>query len=406
MGEAPTMLSDAKWKRILKTVDPTAYAETFEEKREAGDYMKAMENNPVMAAFAYDRMRRENSDNPRLYQPFEVDCFFHPDATAENPMVDEMLVAHGIGAKHLRREAKGENTYHDVAKIKVTEFGGVTLATWRRSFTRALRLAQGKEDIEGPVDWETFYASFHHGVEQKKAFKVVLDIKTGGVDGEFIKSVIRHLNRHDVLVDAIGSFNDAQIIGQGIEDIEQRAHGEEVSAKPILFFHGLYGWDLLGKKELLNRCYYDRLDGVKYVMFNFGFLLEYPVTRFGVPAKGSYKDTRMSISTKDLDRLQACVDKHGIQIGGYVQEYDINIQALRLISGAVNRLPDLFKLGFAWGGFVNKWYRSMKSTVLDTMTGTATQSFIGKRRIIRALNMNRVSGGAEIYNYADDRDNK
>jgi hypothetical protein len=113
-----SMLTDRQWLRILFAVDPTAFREVFSESRSAGDYMKTMENNPVMAAYSYHRIKTlalagggAASSAARLHAAFELDCFFHPDATAENPMVDEMLVAHGIGATHLRREAKGENTY-------------------------------------------------------------------------------------------------------------------------------------------------------------------------------------------------------------------------------------------------------------------------------------------------------
>jgi hypothetical protein len=244
----------------------------------------------------------------------------------------------------------------------VTEFGGVPLAQWRTMFVRALRLARGAPDAgSATATWGDFYAEYHHGLAagQRRAFKAVLDIKTGGVDGAFLRSVVTALNAHDVLVEAVGSFNDAQIIGQGLEDVPQRAHGEAVVCKPVLFFHGLfacslylfyfilfyfiflfvlnsyllvncivdridralgcdscidfcviflksnptanrnftkrsflhrYGWGLLGKKELLNRCYENDLAGVKYAAFNLGFLLEYPLTQFGVmPAAGPYK---------------------------------------------------------------------------------------------------------------------
>eukprot|EP00161_Ancyromonas_sigmoides_P010341 TRINITY_DN2585_c0_g1_i5.p1 TRINITY_DN2585_c0_g1~~TRINITY_DN2585_c0_g1_i5.p1 ORF type:complete len:646 (-),score=287.94 TRINITY_DN2585_c0_g1_i5:335-2149(-) len=413
MGEAPSMLTDRQWLRILFAVDPTAFREVFSESRSAGDYMKTMENNPVMAAYSYHRIKTlalaggdAASSAARLHAAFELDCFFHPDATAENPMVDEMLVAHGIGAKHLRREAKGENTYHDVAAIRVTEFGGVPLAQWRTMFVRALRLARGAPDAgSATATWGDFYAEYHHGLAagQRRAFKAVLDIKTGGVDGAFLRSVVTALNTHDVLVEAVGSFNDAQVIGQGLEDVPQRAHGEAVVCKPVLFFHGLYGWGLLGKKELLNRCYENDLAGVKYAAFNLGFLLEYPLTQFGVmPAAGPYKDARLSVSTKDLDRLRQCQEKHGVSFGGYVQEYDTSIYSLRLLAGAVNGLPELFPLGFAWGGFDDVWFRAMRSTRLNTMTGTATQAFIGKRRVQRSFYDDKKAGSRDLHRYVSE----
>jgi hypothetical protein len=84
------------------------------------------------------------------------------------------------------------------------------------------------------------------------------------------------------------------------------------------------------------------------------------------------------------------------------RRYDTSIYSLRLLAGAVNGLPELFPLGFAWGGFDDAWFRAMRSTRLNTMTGTATQAFIGKRRVQRSFYDDKKAGSRDLHRYVTE----
>jgi hypothetical protein len=89
-------------------------------------------------------------------------------------------------------------------------------------------------------------------------------------------------------------------------------------------------------------------------------------------------------------------------LGRLTRRYDTSIYSLRLLAGAVNGLPELFPLGFAWGGFDDVWFRAMRSTRLNTMTGTATQAFIGKRRVQRSFYDDKKAGSRDLHRYVSE----
>lgn len=369
MGYGPQLIGDNRvWAPILKALLPREHAAIL-ALYQKGDYagvVKACENNPVAAALGF---MSHNPSSPITSQPFEWDSFFPASATAQNPQVDSMLIAHGTPFILFHEGTLKRNQYESAKDLDMTKLGGSTAIQWRDNFVRAVRLAQAARkagqktvfvppaDIVGSsVTWQQFNALFPGG-----KFKVVLDIKTGiyKANPDFLKAVIDQFTQRGIKVVGVGSFSSDQIKGLSAKGVEE-----------TLFFHGLRG--TMGKQLLETDPAI--LKG-RSVLFNGGFLITY--SRF---TTGANKLASYAIAQKEIDDLRALKKKVGnVKIGIYVQEYDIDARALELILTAVGKNPDVFDKGFAWGGFPSAYYDRIKPSFTDATVGTNGQILFAKK---------------------------
>jgi hypothetical protein len=85
----------------------------------------------------------------------------------------------------------------------------------------------------------------------------------------------------------------------------------------------------------------------RVVLFNAGFMIRYQRTGVSLnPLAPNTKQSSYVIDTDALEKLRAIASKvPGIQIGGYVQEYDIDASALQLLFRLFNTERNVFKYG-------------------------------------------------------------
>jgi len=370
MGEAPRMISNKKWAVIVRVLAPQVY-KTIVNSAKVGDIIKACENSPIGAAYAFLHGRGANL-------PYEWDMFFPSNQGDISKLVGTALVAHGGALDLLGESLANFNTYESVKKTKVTELGGVQLTRWRDLFVRAVRLARApavtieslKAVSRQPVEWRDFASLFPGG-----KFRVVLDIKSGmeTATPAFLCKVHNQLKQWGVEVLGVGTFNPAQI------DNTEAMCG----LNGVLFFHAPYGaWGTkLVVKGLLDT---DKKFLNRDVAFNAGFLIKYSAVG-GLVLNNALAVNNILKSYQVIPETLAELKKRAtdptlpkIRIGVYVQEYDIDSRALAVISKVVDENPDIFKLGFAWGGMDKDWYASVRPTRTKKTLGLAGQAILGK----------------------------
>jgi hypothetical protein len=394
MGYAGDMLKNRRWSFIAKylTREPVAHVwETPEdgEPISTGGIIKAFENNPVVSAFGCFtscKVKSQAKHNGQCDKKWEVDLFVHPDATPENPRVDDILVAHGLPL-HLGQEAIGRSSYTQVADTPLSKFGGLKLSEWKNVYTRALTLASTslKEFSNVPTEftWKQFIEAYRGLGTSNEYPTVVLDVKTGMKtlgrhNDALLAAIIRGLNKRGMHVEAVGSFKWDQVKNLKTLVPTQEVHVEGLNKKsydtpvePVLFFHGIEESKKLGGvlgKQVLDAYEQDGAASDQTVMFNGGFLL---VTNHGIKSG----DGRYSVWDKAVERLERVRKRRNLRVGIYVQEYGIDAEAVDVLVKLVNSKPDLFEIGFAWGGPAGKWYSEI--TKAD---GTATQAIFGHNR--------------------------
>ena len=407
MGSAIDLLEDRKWRDILAVLMPDVMAVVIKDyeifrgsarqhsraaKAAAMErIIKAMENNPVCAAYGTDTLEQldqqagpgEKDDRVAHVQGMEWDVFLPKDQldafnqlVRRNPenttqlsqhahlMVEDMLIAHGNRNQTIAQGGAGLDQYHNVENTAKTAQGGVRPAAWMDLFGRAILLARGSlpralsrrlgddgNDIwsrmeseprepagasgskaftfQDKMPFSSVIALYKHYYSSGQEFKVILDIKSLGVTPTLLNYLVRELNTRGVLVQAIGSFNRA--VNEQSELVDQQNIGGTVHQGPtqVIFLHGAGDLD---KSDTTIR------DSDHY-LFNGASLIE--ASGDGYVVKDRY-----------IRLLENKNEEHGgtLQFGIYAQEPDISPSAFRALTEYVNSRPDLFQLGFAWGG--------------------------------------------------------
>ena len=104
-------------------------------------------------------------------------------------------------------------------------------------------------------------------------------------------------------------------------------------------------------------------------MFNGASLL---TTRKGV---GIVPDDRV------LESLAVEVKRHDLKVGLYVQEPDTSVAAYNAIATTVNKNPETFKLGFAWGGLNGRVANLQSETLMAAWSkGEGAQAWLKSNR--------------------------
>lgn len=373
MGAVTDMLRDARWSRILQVLMPDVYLQTFRVLNEGtgspggprrfdrhDQYLPLMfENNPVLAAYGAWRTRElDRADGGRRLQAmaFEWDVYLSEDlvnrytagrsrAVVVKRLVQTALVAHGEKDDALEENVAGLRQYDDLHDNRPkTRGGGAMAADWMDLFGRALTLigagmsdraidamgAHPREAGRGATAG-TFtekmpireVVELYREVFDVPRFRVFLEIKTRNVPAGLLPLFVQELNRLGVHVQAVSSFWFDEI-----DDtyVEQRVAGQAApSAAPMrvhLFHHVPAALDAYRSGRIAPG------DGV---MFN---------------AAGMLQGRTDAI----VDLLAKEKEAHGGHIGVYTQEHDIHPRALAELIAVVNDRPDVFDLGFAYGG--------------------------------------------------------
>ncbi len=378
-GAAPALMADPTWKRILAFLMPDVYRDVVAAVtggRSPAELIPMFENNPVMCAFGVAQARGGHADD-LVGMEWDVfldsalaDQFAETDGAADDGaeaarealvarIVDSLVIAHASTTDTVQEQI-GLCQFRDVRKTRKAKLGGVEHRAWLDLFARALRLASSPDvgvairemGREPRVDTDeecrrfTFASpmSVHDAVDVYRAFtgrprfSVVLEIKSLRSTAALLAAMVGELNRRGVHVAAVGSFVLKEIAGVGAiaQQVADRAGATERLPGPreILFMH--FAGDLQAA------CDAGAIPVGSSAMFNGASLLGAP-TRTGA---GAAYDVKSDV----IDDLAAYRDRFELALGLYVQENDTDVDAAAQLSAIVRDNPNLFSLGFAWGG--------------------------------------------------------
>jgi hypothetical protein len=413
MGAAREMLADPKWNRILEVLMPDVHSDVtaaLARGRGSDEIILMLENNPVMAAYGLVKtqemdQRREGGRSDRIERmvAMEWDAWLptrivqeykDADNTADQDrlarqMVDEMLIAHGTRSQTLKENVFGRRQYANVRQTRKSGQGGVLPGAWMDLFGRALQLAidpdweqQADEytdpslhpRINSPNDQArhlTFQnqltfrqvIDLYKGLFNKETFSVLLDIKSRDASPRVLRAVVRELNRRGVHVYGVGSFEHQEILGLG--RMRQEVDGRIYTGPRQVKFYHLAG-------DLQNDCLSGEVFDGDTVMFNAASLVSYD--RF---ARGPQKKASYQINEEVVRQLRIYKQHYGFHLGVYVQEHDIDDRAATLITELTNDNPDVFDLGFAWGGLSGLTATDIEPSLFHATVGFGGQSVPG-----------------------------
>ena len=385
MGAAPQMLTSERWSCILQVLMPDVYYDIALSIRN-GDYSSVvipmLENNPVMAAFGMMRSRStgsqgrgEQGDAISQMEAIEWDAFLPTEAVnrfneaesdeerqdATGAIVDDMLIAHG-NQRQTRNEnlpIVGSRQYANVRRTPKSALGGTVPGAWMDIFGRAL-------EIGSATDWARLYEQYHTNPEDryddpedqalfntfmnrrpvnqvieayrqlagKDRFSILLDVKSRDATPQLLNFMLRELNSRGIHVYGIGSFTLSEISGldDNYQIIDSQVH---LGVVPIKFFHYAY--------EFQTACREGKIHREDRAMFNGGSLL---VTN----GQDSDGQPRVQIPDGVIDSMEEYKSVYEFHLGIYVQEEDTGFYAAETLSQITGNHPDLFDMGFAWGG--------------------------------------------------------
>ncbi|HEY0067677.1 MAG TPA: DUF4157 domain-containing protein [Flavisolibacter sp.] len=386
MGAAPQLMADPKWNRILRSLMPDVHADAtaaLADGPNSPTLILMMENNPVMAAYGMYRTRQmdQNNENGRSdrvdkMQAIEWDVFLpteiveqYNDAETDeerarlaHEMVEEMIIAHGTLGQTLGENVLDRRQYGNVRGTRKSDQGGVRPGAWMDLFGRALRLATAVnwEDladefenpdlhprVNSPDDQAadrtfqnqmsfTEVINMYKSMFGKETFSVLLDIKSRDATPTILGALVRDLNLRGVLVYGVGSFKHSELEGLSLNS--QVVDGRTYAGPTEVRFYHLAG-------NLQEDCLRNRVRPGATVMFNAGSLVSFERSLSPDDTKASY-----AIKNNVVSQLETYKNHYGFHLGVYVQENDIDDRAATLITELTNSRPDLFDLGFAWGG--------------------------------------------------------
>lgn len=388
MGSAPEFVNSTIWMNVLRLLMPDVYTSIVNS--DEIKLIKQMENNPIMAAFGVYETYKINLVNliRTNIKTLEIDVYLPSQlmvqfSTTNSPvlkkliatsLVNELLVAHGTGLQ-IAAENLGISQYQSIIENDVTNLGGVKLPMYFSLFSKAIRLVNMYDRIQYPsqqninnILMESTSESSSKASELFKLYtnnplSILLDIKSTSVTSEMIKYMIPEFNKLGIIVSHVASFKFKQIISinqqQSVNGIQ---YGSPISVK---FFHmsGDVQYACKTRTLVLNDT----------ISFNIGSLIEYDRNARSEAKKRSYK-----INWFTLEQLKGFKQYYNLHIFGYVQEFDIDESAVKLLIDLVNLRTDIFDLGFAFGNVNNnKVAASIEPSLINGTTGLSTQILVG-----------------------------
>jgi hypothetical protein len=344
MGAAGAFMKDPTWNQIFKTVWPEEFEriKVLEDTREA---MLALENNPVLAAYGEcqsmeNKGEKKGEADPKQMQvvPQEWDVWLDK----ENPGdLSKVRIAHGnFWTTVMQNITAGQKDKVVGAKrddVKNAKSG----SQWMETFGRAVMMYRGgggsvpdnasQKDKEGQAakmqaaakatNAEQAISACAEFLKKENGGGLILDVKSTYSSSADINLFIDTLRGKGVDVFGVGTFRHEQLAGL------------EKGVRPVKFFHGIQGVENAADQKALQKG--------DHLMFNAGSLLD--------KSGGWIRDTKYGINQAAFQQLSTLVTTYDLNVGLYVQEGDVDEKAVEVIVKMVNKFPDLFKDGFAYG---------------------------------------------------------
>ena len=439
-GAAPFLLSNPHWISILRHLMPDVYVEI--SRRVANSPPSRLihwaENNPVVAAYAAAHELEYHDSKTRAIPNIEWDVFLNPslvdqvqlvlderekflksesDLTTEKAkqirkyydkelaqrsklLTDKMLIAHG-NLNQLIFEQTGFAKYYNYSRVKRTRRtlgGGIYARQWIAVFAEALKLGVGyRSEEESQIspkakrkssslfdltDSKVPETSMLESIRMLEAISkcknpvgLVLDIKSRHVSKEIWSIVIDTLRNSGIRVEGIASFF--------VEEIRHVSQRCESFVDEYIFFHSA--------GDLQKACTSGLIHEGDAIFFNAGSLLWEPgQTDFKQILSSDFdpKDVmknytiqpfgKQKIGNAGHSTIAMYKEKYKLRIGLYCQEFSIDDSALRIISNHVNANPDLFDLGFAWGGVNGVTIKGISPNRVTSTDGLWNQRYLGQ----------------------------
>ncbi len=390
MGSAPEFVDNPIWMNITSLLMPDVF-NTLRNNTNEVSLIKQMENNPIIAAFGvYETYKLSRNLTKPIKSPktLEIDMFLPSKLmnsfnrqtdpktrrSIAKSLVKDLLVAHGTGLQ-LAAENLGFSQYESIIGNEQTNLGGVTLLDYFSLFSKAISLIKlyersaspSRQDINNILTKDLKSSV----LEARRMFKlytgsplsIMIDIKSANITSDMINYMLPEFNNLGILASHIASFKFDQIT-----DVNTRQVIGGVRYNPpvpVKLFH------MAG--DLQQACLNNELSDDDTVSFNIGSMISYKRYARGRAKKASYKILESTVA-----QLKGFKDHYNLHIFGYIQEFDIDEKAISLLIDLVNKRPDIFDLGFAWGNVNNrKIAAGINPSLTDATTGLATQILVG-----------------------------
>ena len=337
MGAAGAFMKDPVWNQIFAAVWKSEFDRVMAIEG-TRDCMLALENNPVLSAYGecqateHAGQKKGQADPHKAgVVPSEWDVWLDKDDPGN---LSKVKIAHGNLGTTIMQSAPGMKDttigYHrkDVKESKNSaewmEIFGKSIAMFRggaaaeegaadkqpdgrhEAMMRALSATNAEEATSICIDF----------MRKENGGGLNLDVKSTYSTPAHINTFIDVLKGRGVNVIGVGTFRHTQL--EGIEE----------GVRQVKFFHAITGVENAGANGGLK-------DG-DHLMFNAGSLVK--------KAGAAYEVDNDAVRT-----LAALVAKFNLYVGLYVQEGDIDEKSVDTIMKLVNKMPHLFKDGFAYG---------------------------------------------------------
>lgn len=436
-GAAPFLLANPHWISILRHLMPDVYVEISRRVTYSppSKLIHWAENNPVVAAYGAAHELEYHGFIPNL----EWDVFLDPQlvkrvqlvleeqdkflATKKKhspvksnqimayydkelqrrsqALVDKMLIAHG-NATTLILEQTGYAKHYNYSRVKRTRRtlgGGIYARQWMSVFAEALKLGvcfNGAEDEKKPYDiaspnkkkTSTLLALAESTcpatsmtesirivesiIKGKRPIGLVLDTKSQHVPKRIWSIVVDTLRSFGIRVEGIANFKMDEIRGVSKFCAER--------VQEIIFFHSA--------GDLQKACHDGSIQQGDKVFFNAGSLLWEPtnsrwdnkISNFDPQEiKASYEVQPFGLPGVEFPTIQWYKEQYDLSIGVYCQEFAIDEAAVHKLSKLINDRPEIYDLGFSWGGVNGITIQGICPGRFTSTDGLWNQRYIGER---------------------------
>ncbi|HVV85343.1 MAG TPA: hypothetical protein VHE35_19910 [Kofleriaceae bacterium] len=342
MGAAGAFMHDPLWNQIFAAV----WKEEWERVSKIEDTrtcMLALENNPVLSAYGecqatqHGGQKKGEADPQKAgVVPSEWDVWIDKEDPGN---LSKTKIAHGSLTTTILQSAPGMKdttvgyNRKDVQNAKNSaqwmEIFGQAIAMYRAG--AAPEAGAGDKQPDGRAEAmqaalkattaEEAMATCANFMRKENGGGLILDVKSTYSTPADINTFIDSLKARGIYVMGVGTFRHTQL--DGIEE----------GVRQVKFFHAITGVANAGASGGLKQD--------DHLMFNAGSLVKQQGQGYVVD-EGA------------LQTLSDLVNKFNLYVGLYVQEGDIDEKAVDTIMKLVNRMPHLFKDGFAYGNVSGK----------------------------------------------------
>lgn len=346
-----------------------------------------------------------SSTHPKSDRARQILSFYQRELDQRaKALVDKMLIAHGnLNQLVLEQTGYAKNyNYSRVKRTRRTLGGGIYARQWLAVFAEAMKLGTGyvEEEQKDPAKRRLFRKSqslldladskcpdstmsesiklLEKLTKCDKPVGIVLDIKSRHVAKHIWSLVIDTLRKAGVRVEGIASFF--------VEEIRNVSVNCQEPVQEIIFCHSA--------GDLQKACNEGRIRDGDSVFFNAGSLLWDPspdevnrITNFDpneikhgyrIQSFGTVHRSAEDAEMAYYSTIQMYKQRFNLRIGLYVQEFAIDEAAIAVLSEYVNDHPDIFELGFAWGGINGITIQGIKPGRFTATDGLWNQRYIGE----------------------------